>query len=103
MKKVLFGLLLALTSLSALADWTFSDGPLTVIARKSPCPPVMLELVNEQKAPDGVENWFEADVLFEGKHLSACWAPHKDKVLLIDETGDAGFIHMELFKTQKGV
>lgn len=33
-----------------------------------------------------------ADVLWQGKHYEACWTPTDGGSLIVDETGDSGFI-----------
>lgn len=103
MKKFLLGLLVALASLSAQADWAFAQGDLAVVARKDvPCSPRLLEMVKLAGPPPGL-NWRKAEITFEGRQIEACWAPYQGAALIVDAEGDGGAIPQNLFKLLKDV
>jgi hypothetical protein len=102
-KKFLLGLLLALATISAQADWAFAKDELAIVARKDvPCSERLLKLVKLAEPPAGLK-WQKAEVTFEGKLYDACWAPYQSMVLIVDESGEGGAIPQSLFKLLKDV
>jgi hypothetical protein len=103
MNRYLLGLLVALASLSASADWVFAEGALAVIARKdTPCSPRLLEIVKLAEPPAGLQ-WRKAEVVYEGQKLDACWAAYQGQALIVDETGEGGAIPQRLFRVLKDI
>jgi hypothetical protein len=101
MKSLLFGLILALTSLSSLAnERQFVGDNVAVTLRESACPDNIQKLVDMFNPPKGLV-WKRADVLFQGKPLEACYAEFQGQVLLVDEDGDGGAIPVGEFKPIK--
>ena len=47
---------------------------------------------------DKLAAWRGAQVLWQGQPLEACYLPLEGGVLLLDESGDAGMLPMELFR-----
>jgi hypothetical protein len=101
MKKYLFGLLVALASLSSLAgERQFVAPGIAVTLRESACPAEVQKLVDMYNPPADLV-WKKADVLFQDKPLVACYADYQGQVLLVDEDGDGGVIPANEFKPIK--
>lgn len=98
MKKLILGLILGITSLSAVAteSLVFKTGKNVITILLAPC---------DTKAgvfatmPDTIRSEFQAaKILWDGKEFAGCWAAKPGSVYLIDETGDQGEIPMSEFK-----
>lgn len=104
MKKLLLAACAALLfSSSSLAKgptdvMVLKNGDLIVTLTKAPCT-AKIDLPKK-------EQWKNADVLYQGKEIKACWiVPQNDQeyVLVVDETGDGGFIPKDSFKPATGL
>lgn len=92
MKKLFLSLLFL--PLLASAGYTLSSDELEVKFNDVACTNrFILTLVKNTEYAD--LNWFTADVVWKGNELTACWADHGDRVLIVDEGGSAGMIKKE--------
>ena len=100
MKKFLLGLLLALASLSASADYIATFGPDVVTARTgTACPATVLQHVK----PEFHDRLRRADALISGKPFVGCWLQEGDVVFLVWEDGDTNFVPAGAFRELKTV
>lgn len=101
MKKFLLGLLLALAFLPAFADYAYSTKDVAIIAKENQaCSPQVLNLLTDEAKQF---SWKAAEILFQGRKIQACWALVDDKVVIVDEEGDGGFIDPAAFRKLKEV
>lgn len=101
MKHILLGLLMALASLTALADRSAVGDGITITLRdKAACSPAMQKHVADMNPPPQYV-WKKAVVVANGKILDACYTESDNNVLVIDETGDGGIIPAEVFRAVK--
>lgn len=90
-------LALVLCSSAAHADgaapYTFERGDVIATLHDTPC---LNEKVNGiVREP---ETFRAADVLWQGEPFAACWTVIATRVVLVDETGDAGYLALEGFR-----
>jgi hypothetical protein len=78
------------------------DGSMVVVLYPAPCKGKVLKLI-----PKEIQKEFQkAEVILKGKApLQACWSGSfdPDKVTIIDEDGDSGFIGTSFFKPTTGM
>lgn len=105
MKKFLFGLLLALTSLlSSAAIIAYNSETLHVRVDTSvPCPDEALSVLRQMGVPPEVV-WYGATVVVgEAAPIKACVAGVGDSVYVFDENGNAGSLPRREFHTVKEI
>jgi hypothetical protein len=78
------------------APYTFERGDVVATLHDTPC-------VNEKvngivRAP---EQFRAADVLWKGEPFAACWTVIATQVVLVDETGDAGYLALDGFRDER--
>lgn len=102
MKKLMLGLLLALASLSASADFILKNDTLQIILRDDAgCP---YKVITDVVSPEFVGRLHPAEVtLNDGTQIKACWLKEEDQVFLVDTDLDGGTIPAEAFKPYRGV
>lgn len=96
--KFLLGLLIALASLTASADWIAHNGRDTVIATKQACPKEMVDFAKDKMPPEALKLLKLAKVTVDGKEYTACWIGLKGVIGLFYEDGDVGVIPESDFK-----
>jgi len=92
--KTLIAAALALACSSALAEPKFDNGVVSVRLHESACAVPEIELVLGTMTTTPAKS---ATVVFNGKTLRACWAPHGARILVMDEDGDGGAIPASAF------
>lgn len=73
--------------------YTFELGDVMARLHDGPCS-------NEkvQRVLRDAEQFRAADVVWQGQSFAACWAVVGEQVVVVDETGDAGFLQPEGFR-----
>lgn len=105
MKKLLFGLLLALSSLFAnAAIVAYNSDTLHIRVDTSvPCPEATMDILRKMGVPPEVP-WYAATIVVgEDKPINACVAGVGDAVYIFDENGAAGSLPRKEFHTVKEI
>lgn len=100
MKKYLLGLLLALVSCLSFADYVASQGTDSITLREGvACTGDIAKNIN----PEMLKRFGAGSAQIEGKKYALCWAQVEDKVFVIYEDGDSGFLPVGIFRKLKDV
>jgi hypothetical protein len=76
--------------------YTFALGDVTAHLKGSPCDNEKVQTVLQDTA-----GFRAADVEWQGQNYAACWAVIDRQVVVVDETGDAGFLDPRGFQDGK--
>jgi hypothetical protein len=97
MKKLLLGLLLALTSLSVLSAPRFTSGKDFVELGQDACGEDLLKIAYEKGLPKE-QTLLSAKAVVDGVVYKACWTLEGNTVGLVYEDGDIGLVPAADFK-----
>lgn len=105
MKKMLFGLLLALTYPCFATQYAAQHGnDVIVLDDQVACPEATGKVVLQRGAPaELVAGLRRFSATIDGKELHGCWLPVEGSVALIWDDGDIGQISQSLFHVLKEV
>ncbi len=73
--------------------YTFELGDVVAQLHDAPCKNEKVQNVLRD-----TERFRAADVVWQGQSFAACWAVVDQQVVVVDETGDAGFLQPEGFR-----
>jgi hypothetical protein len=90
----LVALSLAVCSTAARAEtFTFAHGDVVASLHETPC---INEKVNVLLREPAL--FKAADILWQGEPFAACWTVVSSQVVVVDETGEAGYLSLEGFQ-----
>jgi hypothetical protein len=110
MKYLIIGVFLAVLGLAAYDSHAaapdkliYQNEMVTVVLHPTPCENETVKAQVTEADPEWLPEWFKAEVTWLGQPLEACYAGVIDEdnllqILIVDQTGDAGFLPVEDFK-----
>jgi hypothetical protein len=101
MKQALTCAALLCAALTASADDLIWQGDgVSVRFLAEPCQRASLVMILSQNSPAPA---YQAEVTIGSRSLGACWAELDDRLVLVDEDGDGGYIAKAQLKISKSV